>query len=521
MKSRFFLSVAVVMAATCASAISLKDIDPTRPVRKLADAIGDTAEKLPKSFVTTAERLAKGGTAVVRVVGTDTIKTFTKVGEGSFSILDRAGSSTISTVQYASNRVVVTVTKAGSEAIATYEKGWTKSREQAKRSLNDGIEAGEAALRYQRRVIRDQANALGAAERRIREGKVVDAAWGLAAEPLKSQEENFFKATQESKLINQAAASSAAIYGGPGGAAAYAAWSTYKSTGDASIAFRAGIVAGAASQFGEGAPIPANAPVSAVVQRAAVAGAAGGIAVAAQGGDEAAIRNGFLKAGGAVLIQAGESRLQAYSPQAGNAVQVAECISAKDVDCLSNTTYARDAKGRLLKEASGIVEIRPNRLNPATEVGQWTGIDLNDAKAEAKRIVTDISKLPGTNTVALFDGRWVLTTTLGSQKSIAYGKPTVVLTSVGQAPPFSFDREVGTKDSIVLRSGGNYRCHIGDRHRSITTTRSGTSCTTKYKREDGTVQVIWNTPSHRDACVGKASDFVDLMTKRGMTCIAE
>jgi len=36
------------------------------------------------------------------------------------------------------------------------------------------------------------------------------------------------------------------------------------------------------------------------------------------------------------------------------------CISAKDVDCLSNTTYARDAKGKILYDSNGKPRIDPN-----------------------------------------------------------------------------------------------------------------------------------------------------------------
>lgn len=263
-----------------------------------------------------------------------TVTTITKVGAGTFQLFEKAGGDTVSTLETAGKDVVITVTKAGSDVVATYEKGWKRATEQQKRSFDDAIEAGGAMLRYEERVISDQVEGLGAAERRVREGKVVDAAWGLATEPLKSQEENFFKATQESTLINQAAGSAAAIYGGPGGAAAYAAWSAYKSTGDASVAFRAGLIAGASAQFGQGTPLPADAPISAAVQRAAVAGAAGGIAVAAQGGDEAAVRDAFLRSAGAVLIQTGKNRLDGYSPQASQALQFAEYASAKGW-CLS------------------------------------------------------------------------------------------------------------------------------------------------------------------------------------------
>jgi hypothetical protein len=49
-----------------------------------------------------------------------------------------------------------------------------------------------------------------------------------------------------------------------------------------------------------------------ILKKAALAGAAGGISVAAAGGDEKDIKDGFLKSGGAVLIQGGTEKLTAF-----------------------------------------------------------------------------------------------------------------------------------------------------------------------------------------------------------------
>ncbi len=135
--------------------------------------------------------------------------------------------------------------------------------------------------------------------------KSVDAMWGLGTEPAKSGEANFFKATQESKVVNAAAAIAATAYGGPAGAAAYAAWSTYRQTGNADMALRAGLLAAVTSEVGSAvAQMPAG-TTGEIIKKAAMAGAAGGISVAAAGGDEQAIKDGFLKSAGNVLIQGG------------------------------------------------------------------------------------------------------------------------------------------------------------------------------------------------------------------------
>ena len=491
----------------------IQEVRDCKCLPKVDGTIGEIGEKTKEA--------TQGAEKFIQKVAEGTVTTLSKLGEGTHETLEELGGRTISTVAATGKDVITKVSNTGSDVIANYTKGLRDTTEQAKRSFEDATEAGGAMLRYQERVLADQAKGLGAAERRVREGKVVDAAWGLATEPLQSQEKNFFKATQESTLVNQAAGSAAAIYGGPGGAAAYASWSTYKSTGDASIAFRAGLIAGASAQFGQGAPLSSNAPISQVVQRASVAGAAGGIAIAAQGGDEAAIRDGFLKSAGAVLIQTGKTKLDGYSPSAAQALNLAECVSAKDVDCLSNTSYVRDAKGRIIKEVNGIAKVDPSKINPAQHIGQWTGVDLNEPQAKGQKIITDISKLPNGKVIALFNGQMVLTTTLGTNTEIEYGKPMVVLTSTGPTAPFTFLRKVGNKQSTSINSAGNYNCRIGENKRTITTTRRGTSCVALYKREDGSVQTIWRTPSKPEACVGKAIDFVKHLASIGVACRAK
>ena len=147
--------------------------------------------------------------------------------------LQQVGGDTIATAQKAGGDTVRTFVKAGKDATATYVKAWKDTAEQTKKSFQDTVDAGKAATNYTINQVKAYETALNSAEKRLREGKVVDSMWGLAVEPLQASEANFAKATQESTLIATAAASAAAVYGGPGGAAAYAAWSTYRATGNA------------------------------------------------------------------------------------------------------------------------------------------------------------------------------------------------------------------------------------------------------------------------------------------------
>jgi len=229
----------------------------------------------------------------------------------------------------------------------------------------------------------------------------------------------------------------ATAYGGPAGAAAYAAWYTYRATGDANLALKAGVFSIVTSYAGGSvANMPAG-TAGEVLKKAAVTGAVAGIAAAAAGGDEKSVTDAVLTSGGAVLVQGASDQLKAYSPKAENAIQTVQCISARDVDCLSNTTYAKDAKGKLLYDkATGEPYIDPAKLDPKQYIGQWTGIDPNSAEGKMNQIVTTISKIPQTQSIPIGRNNWVVTSTLGQSNTLEYKKPAIVLTYVGPTPPF-------------------------------------------------------------------------------------
>jgi hypothetical protein len=246
--------------------------------------------------------------------------------------------------------------------------------------------------------------------RRAREGNVIDAVWRVVYEPAKAAEQNFFKATQESSVIYAAAQTEATAYGGPAGAAAFAAWYTYKTTGDAHRALWAGVKAAVENSTGSQYDNMPTLTVPDVVKKAAVAGAVGGIAAAAAGGDENAVKGAFLKAGSAVLVQGASDQLTPYVPEAPHAVNTVQCISARDIDCLSST-------------------------DPS--IGQWTGIDPNLPDGRTRQIVTGISELPKTQSIPIANNQWVITSTMGQNATLEHNTPSVVLTYVGANPNFN------------------------------------------------------------------------------------
>jgi len=135
-----------------------------------------------------------------------------------------------------------------------------------------------AIQRYAGRELQDSGQVLSKAAQRVREGKVVDAVWGLGTEPLKNSEANAAKLVQESSVLKAAGAIAASAYGGPAGAAAYAAWYTYHETGDINLALRVGVLTGATSAaFGGVAKMPTG-PAGQIIKKAIVGGAIGGLA---------------------------------------------------------------------------------------------------------------------------------------------------------------------------------------------------------------------------------------------------
>jgi hypothetical protein len=335
-KFRLVIAMAIAFFPAASSiGFGFDDLNPAkiisnvlREASKGVSDLGGAALNLVESGIEGVDTVIQGGQKTIQKFGDETLTTISKTGEGAFRALQKVNGDAMATLEKAGKDTVTTVSKAGKDVVMNYVKGWRDVGEQSRVSFDDAVEAGEAAIRYSKRTIDAQYTALSSAERRLREGKAIDAVWGMAIEPLQAQEDNFFKATQESKIIAQAAATAAATYGGPGGAAAFAAWSTYRSTGDANLALRVGIISGLSSQLSAGqTTLPANSPLTDVAKRTALAGAAGGIAVASQGGDEDAIKNGFMKSAGNVLIQYGKDSISSFDPKAADGVRLVECIS--------------------------------------------------------------------------------------------------------------------------------------------------------------------------------------------------
>ncbi|CAN7506030.1 hypothetical protein [Polaromonas sp. LjRoot131] len=442
--------------------------------------------------------------------------------------LQQAGGDTVATLKKAGSDTINTYVKAGQDASATYVKAWKDSAEQTKQSFQDTVDAATAATNYTINQLKAYEDATRNAEKRLRDGKVIDSMWGLAVEPLQASEANFAKATQESSLIATAAASTAAVYGGPGGAAAYAAWSTYRATGNADQALRAGLLAAATAQAGTSVASMPSGTMGEVLKKSAMAGAAGGIAIAAAGGDEQAIKDGFLKSAGAVLVQAGNEKAKAYSPKVKGAWDTVQCISARDLDCVSKTTWAKDARGKILTDANGKPRIDPTKLDPQQQVGKWTGIDPSSVQAKRNAIVAKISQLPKVEAIPLMRNEWVLSWSAGKTQTVRYGEPTVVLTYMGSNPPFISSVSYGRGEAAPSWINGDtnsklasfYTCTLAGVDRTVRVSKRGGGCEAIYRRDDGEKTDVYHSNYYPDICAGEAAKFVATLRSKGVRCTA-
>ncbi|ALL68337.1 hypothetical protein K788_0000591 [Paraburkholderia caribensis MBA4] len=452
-------------------------------------------------------------------VGDDTLKEVKKAGGVTVTELKKASGEVITMTSNAIEDTSHTVTRAGQDAAAMYIKAWKDTAAQTRRSFQDAVDAGQAAAHFEQNQIKGLVHTVDTTAKRLSDGKVVDAMWGAATEPMQASEENFFKATQESSLLNTAASSAAAIYGGPAGAAAYAAWQTYKETGDARLALRVGILAAATSAAGAEVSQMPSRTTSELFKKAAMTGAVGGIAVAAAGGDENAIKDGFLKSGGAVLIQGGQQRLKAYSPNAENAIKTVQCVSARDLDCLSNTTWVRDSKGKALYDRA------VQKLDPKQYVGTWSQWPKNSVNAVKQDFIAKISQLPNAKLIPILKSRWVISWTLGSQPELAHGKPSVILTYVGENAPFRSAVAYGIKEktqpafngTVKSANKGTYQCTINAERRRVVVESHSTSCEARYEQKSGT-EVVWKSSTNGRVCAEKARAFIVHLKDIGMQC---
>ncbi|GAA0575867.1 hypothetical protein GCM10009416_13220 [Craurococcus roseus] len=403
--------------------------------------------------------LEKAGKAVERGVR-DTGKAVEKAAQDTGKAVEKGVQDTGKTLEKAAQDTGKAVEKGVQDTGKTLEKAGQDVGWNVDKGFRDTVDAGKAVGRYVERTLKGYGDTLSDAERRIREGKVVDALWHAAIDPVRRQEENLALAAKESELLRTVGSVAATAYGGPGGAAAYAAWLTYRETGDAEMALRVGIIAGATSAgMAAAGTLPAD-TAGQVAVKAATTGAVGGLAVAAAGGDEEAIKEGFLRSGGMVVVQAGFKGTTGHEldPKASEGEPF--CMATFSAKCSPDlSVYERDASGNIVFDAEGNPKIDMSKVDPKVpHVGTWAtaedGSPLIGATETSKSMVA-ISKVPGMNAMAVFHDQWCISWEIDGLAKQASIVPAVVLTYNGTNAPYLEHLRQTAKDGIAKRDEGS------------------------------------------------------------------
>jgi hypothetical protein len=385
-----------------------------RTVVKVAEKAGKTVGEAPGNVIREGERGAKN---VANEVG--------GVHDNVVRATGDALNDTVKTIGIAHSDVATAIRRAGDDTEAEIGRA------------GKNLEDAEVAIReYIERKAEGTIETLTDAERRVREGKVVDALFHLAIDPLRKEEKNMALATQESKLVDAVGRTAASVYGGPQGAAAYAAWSTYRRTGDADLAMRVGVITGLANK---GFDLAGEMPIGnewEIAKKAAIAGSIGGLAVAASGGDEAAVRDGFLMAGGMVLVRDGYKKYTGHNLDPKGAEGPPYCMKGNplnDPDCPPPLKALKlNEDGSVFYDDKGNPVVDFSKLNPKRPlVGEWSKSGEDNWKLDNSKFMTSVARVPGMNAMALFHDKWAVSWKLEGLANYASIVPAVVLTYTG------------------------------------------------------------------------------------------
>ena len=305
------------------------------------------------------------------------------------------------------------------------------------------VDVGSATVKYVESYGNSAITTIEDAARRIKQGKIVDALFHVALAPLQAQEEAAFKATQESSWVNSAAAVAASAYGGPGGSASYAAWQTYRLSGNnMEMAVRAGLVAGL-TNAASGAVEKMDPDL---IKSVILGGAIGGAAMAASGADEESILDGIIMGGSMVLVQ------EAYQGYVGHTLDPTApteppyCMSLTDPSCNELVkAYTFDENGK-------VVGFDPSKLDPKrSHVGiqadvevlnkYLNGVELTDVEVRAfnkidigldrSDFMQNVAQTPATNSMGLFHDKWALDWDMGPTATKLTIIPAIAVIYVG------------------------------------------------------------------------------------------
>lgn len=275
------------------------------------------------------------------------------------------------------------------------------------------VEAVNAAGNFVENQFESYGKILSETEKRIFEGKIIDAVWHIGIDHLKHTEDNAAVAFMESSLLTSIASSLATIYGAPYGGAAFAAWLTYKKTGDLTLAIKTGTITYLTQQSLGSAKSIQGSDISGIAKRTLATSLIGGASIAAIGGSEKDLIDGMLK--GAALTLCNEYYKSYVNEDIDDTIATEEPID-KDSEILKEKYgILTDKDGNpLLKKSidengtvKWVTQIDPKNIPKhipqigiaSTDTGFFSG-------SEHSFPLKSLAKIPGMNAMARFHDQW-------------------------------------------------------------------------------------------------------------------
>ena len=453
------------------------------------------------------------------------------------------------------------IEKGGKDIESNIAKSAKDVEAEVARAGKDTEQAVSAIGRYLERSVNSTGAVVQTAAERVREGKVVDAVWHMGIDHVRASSKNAALAATESSVLNTVAQVSATAYGGPQGAAAYAAWLTYEQTGDVGLAVKVGVIAGASAlAMAEAGKMPSTTEYE-LAKKAIVTGAIGGSAVAAAGGNEDAVTEGFLKAGAMVVIQDTYQRKLDHKMTGKASKGDPYCMTVSSAGCAPPAeAFVRKADGSLDLDSNGIPKIDMSKVDKTRPA-----VGIKDPRAyfnENNLVMKGVSKVPGMNDMAVFHDQWAMKWNMGSKTTAASIVPAVVVTYWGLGAPYYTGLQetavnakrrdlvaLNTKLGIEPKSNElapsnlppiaesksklsvnvndivqSYFCNVGDSVRVIAVERPAASkgdfaCRVLYAKEDGE-ESLWRAENDGDYCAPKALKFAKRQKDFGFSCVS-
>ena len=359
------------------------------------------------------------------------------------------------------------------------------------------------------------------------EDSLVDAFWQSSIGPETPEANGTERITRAYTFANAITQLAHSVYGGPPGAAAYAAWWAYQQPDTSPAqALRIGLLVGAglwaSERHGDGQPVAV-----AEVQRSSLAAALGGVTVAAAGGDEQALRRVFFDTGAAVLVQDGT---QLYCLSATRECQQPPSQAARYEGgrfvgwALEQLPAGPANSGAAFPDAGTAVAPPLPNSDGALRIAQGWALNWQAPKDLGNGVLYPLAVLKRGADKALPVVAQAQPQTpppvQAQAKAQAEGSAPAQLQAQAQPQTVAPDPAPDATPTTTL-STSRYLCERGGASRSIWVIpgdpKAGYVCRTMYQIGN-TQAVLWNAKQNPNICTAKAQTQVDKEKSQGYQC---